>query len=901
MIVTVGSTSPTRGSTASARTPQPASKQQGRHISGQHRQGSTGSECSCLNWKEAYRSQNAQCGQGQELYTFANDAQVSLDLVLPFVQSEYCGEFFERFDHNRCVNLQQRVAEGEQQHKTWCYVSPQCQHLGEGARIPHVGASWKTCHAYQDSLLRELSVPELSALAVANNLDLGVLVGFAYRVQPQRWPDVEQFWWTEANTEQPVSVRKVKADGRPVIFEVLADGTGDKVVAVGDALWAISLDDAKYPRTRFGHQCLAGCEQDAIEASLMRAASLDQEAVNVVSAHRAESEAAEGAACQCQSWKELYSSASVSCGQGLEFLPVLSTSDVTGEQALPFAQYDICTDFYQQLDHNNCVKLAMELSPEVQSDQWCYVSSRCGRLNGGKPVEGSSLSWKVCSDSDRATKGEQQVPAFQNGHDGGTRAAMLPATQAAAIPQERKRERKRSSWAVSPWMDGSPVASQPQEVGFTSPHPEGRQLEAMAEDYLESLSLNMQSNPTHQPSLRGVAVSNLTMTEHDGISKRSSPMHAVGPGLAATRAASTMTGLAATRAASTMDLMTTEMLDTPSETSSRRWCRGWCNHSSVNRLVMPIVILIMLLSAAWCLSSFATCLPWPRSSQRLLTRVCVIAQKPCRWLDGFTNARDTTRLPAGALKRLRSHVTDGPRTVWFSPSITRGLSARRSSSPRFHIPAKVSPRMPSSCHSPTFCMSPREVAPSACSQSPAIEVSPPNSLSPSPSSIWSPCYTCRSTVCRPAPRPPPSPPPFPSELPLPTPSISPGVMPLLLPVLRRSLDSPPVLPSGLLHRMPDIHIAVSTSPRSSFPSREGACTPSSGRKQPGYASPSSRCSMSNELSISPLARPHPPKHAGTTSSPAGQGSHLVVATPPCQQTGHSQRAHAGPAHARYTA
>lgn len=308
----------------------------------------------------------------------------------------------------------------------------------------------------------------------------------------------------------------------------------------------------------------------------------------------------------------------------------------------------------------------------------------------------------------------------------------------------------------------------------------------------------------------------------------------------------------------------------------------------------------MLLSAAWCLNNFATCLPWPRSSQRFLTRVCVLAQKPCRWLDGVADASHTTRLPSPLFKRLRSPSADGTRTVWFSPSVRRGLSARLSGSPRFHVPARVSPTPPSTYNSPSFCMSPSEVALSACSPNSASEESP-NSSSPL-SSIWSPCYTCRSTVHRPAPRPPPSPPPFPSELPLPTPSISPGVSPLLLlPVRRRSHDSPPVLPSGLLHRMPDIHIPVSTSPRSTSLGHGGPCTPCSGSNPPGHGSSTSSDSPTSVLfSMSPPTPP-PPKGIGTPFSPAGPRSHLVVATPPCQQTGYGQSAHAGPVHTQYTA
>lgn len=255
MIVTVASTN--KVPTVSTSRHPTDHQQQSKQPSGHHRHTDGGSECECLNWKETYRSQQAVCGQGPELRSVANELHTSLELVMPFLQSEYCIDFFERLDHNRCVNLQLGTGAA---HKTWCYVSPQCHRLGNGIEMPQAGANWKTCSDHEDSHLRDLTLPELWAVADANELDLGILLKSAYPVQPQRWPDVEQFWWFEDFSTQPENVRAARDAGTTVIYEVRQDGTGDKIVASGEQLWAINADPSLYPRTRFGYECMSGCE-----------------------------------------------------------------------------------------------------------------------------------------------------------------------------------------------------------------------------------------------------------------------------------------------------------------------------------------------------------------------------------------------------------------------------------------------------------------------------------------------------------------------------------------------------------------------------------------------------------------------------------------------------------------
>jgi len=387
-----------------------STSEQSKQTEGVQHHADAGLECSCLNWKDAYRSKQAFCGQGPELLSLASDSHVSSDVMLPFVQLEYCGDFFERLDHSHCVLLQQGLAERDQQHNTWCYVSPLCPNLNRGANLARGGASWKTCSAHEDSILRNVSLPALSAIAEAGGVDLGLLVRLAYPVQPQRWPEVEQHWWFADLVGQPESVSVAMTTRSPVIYEVLGDGSGDKVLAVGEQLWAVNLDSARYPRTRFRHECMLGCEnliQTPHKQTPQRGGEISRRTSSVP---YNVNEASGNAACRCLNWKEAYASGSVSCGQGQELYPFLQTSDLSWDQALPFVGDEMCTDFYEKLDHNSCVPLSPEISIEGRDDQWCYVSTACMDLNGGAHVQGRAVSWKMCAEK-TPTQSSSLIPA----------------------------------------------------------------------------------------------------------------------------------------------------------------------------------------------------------------------------------------------------------------------------------------------------------------------------------------------------------------------------------------------------------------------------------------------------------------------------------------------------------
>jgi len=113
--------------------------------------------------------------------------------------------------------------------------------------------------------------------------------------------------------------------------------------------------------------------------------------------------------CGCLSWRQLYASDRVFCGEGLEFhvlegalgydLPGISFIETNFKQV-----YDqFCTTFLKRLDARYCINVGMQAygAQVLAAAQWCYVSSACAELNGGravpeKPRLPRDVSWKAC-------------------------------------------------------------------------------------------------------------------------------------------------------------------------------------------------------------------------------------------------------------------------------------------------------------------------------------------------------------------------------------------------------------------------------------------------------------------------------------------------------------------------
>jgi len=94
--------------------------------------------------------------------------------------------------------------------------------------------------------------------------------------------------------------------------------------------------------------------------------------------------ALEGGPCDCLSWKQVYKNNVTKCGSALElrFSPTAH---------LQKSKY--CGQFYEKLDQKACVNT---MTGTEGVGQWCYVSSACTELNGGRAVKGADLSYKMC-------------------------------------------------------------------------------------------------------------------------------------------------------------------------------------------------------------------------------------------------------------------------------------------------------------------------------------------------------------------------------------------------------------------------------------------------------------------------------------------------------------------------
>jgi len=114
---------------------------------------------------------------------------------------------------------------------------------------------------------------------------------------------------------------------------------------------------------------------------------------------------ADAAACQCLNWKETYASGLVKCGDGLE----LTDDTLSWHEDVEFCHGHTPSEvpFFPGADHKYCVNAekVKGSQPKLYPGQWCYVSSQCQTLQGGKAVN-SAISYKMCTKEDDDTLGE---------------------------------------------------------------------------------------------------------------------------------------------------------------------------------------------------------------------------------------------------------------------------------------------------------------------------------------------------------------------------------------------------------------------------------------------------------------------------------------------------------------
>eukprot|EP00413_Alexandrium_margalefii_P039265 CAMPEP_0204605724 /NCGR_PEP_ID=MMETSP0661-20131031/58653_1 /ASSEMBLY_ACC=CAM_ASM_000606 /TAXON_ID=109239 /ORGANISM="Alexandrium margalefi, Strain AMGDE01CS-322" /LENGTH=261 /DNA_ID=CAMNT_0051616985 /DNA_START=65 /DNA_END=850 /DNA_ORIENTATION=- len=107
-------------------------------------------------------------------------------------------------------------------------------------------------------------------------------------------------------------------------------------------------------------------------------------------------------ACQCLDWVPTYRQGLVQCGQGMEVGTMLSV----GVPLADAVQSDHGCSIYPKLQGNLCLKAkqgahlysgSTAAAADPYDYTWCYVSSSCKQLGGGRKVNGQ-VSWKTCAE-----------------------------------------------------------------------------------------------------------------------------------------------------------------------------------------------------------------------------------------------------------------------------------------------------------------------------------------------------------------------------------------------------------------------------------------------------------------------------------------------------------------------
>mmetsp|Transcript_13060 Transcript_13060/g.24024 ORF Transcript_13060/g.24024 Transcript_13060/m.24024 type:complete len:298 (-) Transcript_13060:30-923(-) len=112
------------------------------------------------------------------------------------------------------------------------------------------------------------------------------------------------------------------------------------------------------------------------------------------------------APCDCLNWKEVYARQRVLCGEGFELLDI-ANKDLQYVDLWWMKHYSLdpaynhsCTRFFEQMNNNYCVNVVRDSRqwPKWSGVQWCYVSSECQNLNGGRYVTNKENYGDVAED-----------------------------------------------------------------------------------------------------------------------------------------------------------------------------------------------------------------------------------------------------------------------------------------------------------------------------------------------------------------------------------------------------------------------------------------------------------------------------------------------------------------------
>jgi len=226
--------------------------------------------CMCKNWKQAYASEGMSCGAGQEFFFKTGKSKpepAKLEEAKQLIGQTICGNFYQKLDHSRCVNLNIGKDQGQ-----WCYVDAACRTLNAGAGVPGTQLSWKHCVPGQDSMLRDLSPEDLNTTSRGSDLELGLLHKMSYPLskawENKRFPEVQDFWGVGGGSPTSLphwlqaDMKKIADTARPYSFDNSLDERTPHTIVVGMKVYQVEdspdKDEAR-PGTWETLKCIQGC------------------------------------------------------------------------------------------------------------------------------------------------------------------------------------------------------------------------------------------------------------------------------------------------------------------------------------------------------------------------------------------------------------------------------------------------------------------------------------------------------------------------------------------------------------------------------------------------------------------------------------------------------------------
>jgi len=212
--------------------------------------------CKCLNFKKVYELHASDCGRGFEFaWALAPDYKGDVRSFIragpteimpeahenPHHNAEFCLNFFEKLDSDRCVKVAPTRSE-KWYGQSWCYVSDQCK----GAQgVPQSFVNVKICKEGKDQLMGDLSLAQLLNVSRTLDLDPGLLVKLAYQTE-------QDFVWLNKQ-QHSRTVSQIQNAAKPTVIDE-KDARGNKVIVQGNKAYLLDPGNKQF-------KCIMGCDK----------------------------------------------------------------------------------------------------------------------------------------------------------------------------------------------------------------------------------------------------------------------------------------------------------------------------------------------------------------------------------------------------------------------------------------------------------------------------------------------------------------------------------------------------------------------------------------------------------------------------------------------------------------